>query len=101
MSINAKLFAGDTSLSSIACDIDTSAIHWNNGLKKISNWTFQWKMSFNPEPIKQFQKVIFSRKLQKISHSSIYLNSNPVKQVSISEASVNDFKHQNKFLRGH
>ena len=37
MSINAKLFADDTSLLSIVPDIDTSAIHLNNGLKKINN----------------------------------------------------------------
>ena len=39
-------------------------------------------MSFNPDPSKQAQEVIFSPKLQKISHLSIYLNNNPIKQVS-------------------
>ena len=33
---------------------------------KISNWAFQWKMGFNPEPNKQAQEVIFSRKTDKI-----------------------------------
>ena len=39
-------------------------------------------MSFNPEPSKQAQEVIFSRKLQKINHPSIYFNNNPIDQVS-------------------
>ena len=29
---------------------------------------FQWKMSFNPDPNKQAQEVIFSRKLKKVCH---------------------------------
>ena len=33
---------------------------------KISNWAFEWKMGFNPEPNKQAQEVIFSRKTDKI-----------------------------------
>ena len=82
LSTNAKLFADDTSLFSVVRDINTSATHLNNDLRKISNWAFQWKMSFNPDPSKQAQEVIFSRKLQKISHPSIYFNNNPIEQVS-------------------
>ena len=79
---NAKLFAADTSLFSVVCGINTSAAHLNNDLSKISNWAFQWKMSFNPDPSKQVQEVIFSRKHQKISHPSIYFNNNPIESVS-------------------
>ena len=82
LSTNAKLFADDTSLFSVVRDIKTSATHLNNDLKKISNWAFQWKMSFNPDPSKQAQEVIFSRKLQKISHPSIYFNNIPIDEVS-------------------
>ena len=39
-------------------------------------------MSFNPEPSKLAQEVIFSRKLQKINHPSIYFNNNLIEQVS-------------------
>ena len=39
-------------------------------------------MSFNPGPSNQAQEIIFFHKLQKLSHSSIYFNKNPVKQVS-------------------
>ena len=81
-STNAKLFADNTSLFSVVRDIKTSATHLNNDLRKISNWAFQLKMSFNPDPSKQAQEVIFSRKLQKISHPSIYFNNIPIEQVS-------------------
>ena len=39
-------------------------------------------MSFNPDPRKQAQEVFFLRKLQKISHPSIYFNDNRIEQVS-------------------
>ena len=35
---------------------------------KISDLAFQWKMRFNPDPKKQAQEVIFSRKINKIDH---------------------------------
>ena len=82
LSTNAKLFASDTSLFSVVRDINTSAAHLNNDLRKISNWAFQWKMSFNPDPNKQAQEVIFSRKHQKINHPSIYFSNNPIESVS-------------------
>ena len=53
----------------------------NSDLSKISNWAFQWKISFNPNPSKQAQKVIFSRKIEKTCHASIYFNNKSVKQV--------------------
>ena len=31
----------------------------------IHKWAFQWKMNFNPDPAKQIQEVIFSRKTKK------------------------------------
>ena len=46
----------------------------NHDLKKISNWAFQWKMSFNPDPSKQAQEVIFSRKLKNVSHPPLVFN---------------------------
>ena len=38
-------------------------------------------MSFNLDPSKQAQEVIFSRKIQKTCHPSIYFNNKSVKQV--------------------
>ena len=39
---------------------------------------FQWKMSFNPDPTKLAQEVIFSIKLKKVPHASITFNYNPL-----------------------
>ena len=62
-SYNAKLFADDTSLFSVVHNINTYAIELNSDLKKINHWTFQWKMTFNPDRSKKAQEFIFSRKL--------------------------------------
>ena len=53
LSSKAKLPADDSSLFNVAHDINTSANELSNDLKKFSNWAFQWKMSFNPDPSKQ------------------------------------------------
>ena len=39
-----------------------------------------WKMSFNPEPSKQAQEVICSRKIKKPSHPMLIFNNNPLIQ---------------------
>ena len=49
-------------------------------LNKISDWVHKWKMSFNPDPTKQAQEVIFSRKKKKISHPDIFCNNSLVEQ---------------------
>ena len=51
LSSNPKLFADDTSLFSVVHDKNTSAKELNNDLWKISNWAYQWKMSFNSDPL--------------------------------------------------
>ena len=38
-------------------------------------------MIFNPDPSKQVQEAIFSRKIQKSCHPSIYFNNKSLKQV--------------------
>ena len=76
------MFADDTSLFSIAYDINASSNDLNNDLKIISDWAHQWKMSFNPDPAKQAQEVIFSRKKIKPSHPEIFFNNSPVFQSS-------------------
>ena len=100
LSTNAKLVADDIYLFSVVRDINTSAAHLNNDLRRISNWAFQWKMSFNPGPSTQAQEVIFSRKHQKISRLSINFNNNPIESV-ISKTSWNYFRHQIKFSRAY
>ena len=77
---NPKLFADDTSLFSVVQDITLSAKNLNDDLRKINKWAFQWKMSFNPDPNKQAQEVIFSRKLNKPNHLSLNFNNTVVIQ---------------------
>ena len=62
-------------------------------------------MSFNPDPSKQAQEVIFSHKHQKISHPSIYFNNNPVESGSsqkhqgmISDTKLNFQEHIKNIL---
>ena len=59
-------------LFSIVQNVNTSASHLNSDLSKTCNWPFQWKISFNLDPSKQAQEVIFSCKIQKTCHPSIY-----------------------------
>ena len=82
LSSTAKLFADDTSTFSVVHDISLSLLQLNDDLIKISNWAYQWKMSFNPEVTKQAQKVVFSRKSQKVTHPTVYFNNSPVTRSS-------------------
>ena len=59
---------------------NTLANKLNSDLKKVSNWTFQWKMSFNPDSSKQSQDVIFSQKLKKVPHPPLVFNNTNVSQ---------------------
>ena len=85
LSSNPKLFADDTSFFSVVRDINQSGINLNDDLKKISNWAFQWKMSFNPDINKQAQEVIFSHKLQKLNHPSLASNGTSITQSEIQK----------------
>ena len=88
---NPKLFADDTSLFSVVKNVDASNIDLNNDLKKISKWAFQWKMNFNPDPTKQAQELIFSRKVQTTNHPPLFFNENVVPQTTLQ-------KHLEMFL---
>ena len=78
----AKLFTDDKSLFSVAQNKNNSASQLNNDLDKVSDWAYTWKMSFNPDPSKQAQEVIFSRKCTKDDHPPIYFNDIPVTQTT-------------------
>ena len=58
-----KIFADDTSFFSKVLDINKSVTELNTDLEKISQWVYQWKMQFNPDPNKQANEIIFSHKL--------------------------------------
>ena len=76
---NLKLFLDDTSLFCIVKDSNNlAAINVNNDSGKIIYWTFQWKISFNLDPCKQVQQVIFSRKFQKSVQHPFPLNNSTV-----------------------
>ena len=44
------------------------------------NWAYQWKISFNPDPSKQIQEVIFSHKIEKANHPVLFFNNIQVNQ---------------------
>ena len=52
----------------IVNNIIGSANLFNGDLSKINEWALQWKMTFNADPRKQAQKVIFSCKISKSNH---------------------------------
>ena len=65
-----KIFTDDKSLFWKVYDIHKSESELNDDLEKISHWAYQWKMQFNPDPKKQANEVIFSRKTfsNRLSH---------------------------------
>ena len=81
-----KFFADDTSLFSTVRDPITSAVNINHDLQLISQWAFQWKMSFNPDPTKPAEEIIFSHKRHREVHPPLFFNNIMVKQ-------VNEHKH--------
>ena len=82
---NPKLFADDTSLFSTIQDITTSIVRLNNDLTKISEWAVQWEMNFNPNPSKQAQGLLFSRKTSSKPHPSLNFDDNPVHHVQLQK----------------
>ena len=44
-----------------------SASVLNSNLLKLQDWTYQWEILFDPDPAKQAQEVIFSRRPIRIS----------------------------------
>ena len=105
LTTNVKLFADDTSLFSIVCNMNTSTTNLNNDLNKTNNWAIQLKMNFNTDLSKQAQ-VIFSRKLQETNHNQVYFNHNSFKQVPFQkhlkmylDTKLNFQEHLNNVLR--
>ena len=78
---NPILSADNTSLFPFVHYIDSST-NLKYDLKKISQCTFQWKMSFNANPIKQTPKVFFSRKLKRPTHPPLKFKGSFVNQTN-------------------
>jgi len=83
---NVKFFADDTMLFSIVENPHISAADLNHDLDLITQWAYQWKMEFNPDPNKQAKEVLFSQKVKKIKHPPLIFNGVPV-------AEAEDQKH--------
>ena len=78
-----KIFADDTSLFSKVRDTNESANKLNADLQNITKWAYQWKMQFNPDPNKQANEVIFSRKSTvDMSHPPVKFNNNDIVKCS-------------------
>ena len=69
-----KFYADDTMLYSIVHDPVASASDLNHDLDLIQKWAYQWKMEFNPDPLKQATQIIFSCKRNKTQHPPIFFN---------------------------
>ena len=54
----------------------------NTDLQSISDWAYQWKMRFNPDPNKQAQEVYFSRKTNKGDFENLSFNGSTVEACS-------------------
>ena len=74
-----KAFADDISLFSRVFNKDTSQDELNNDLQKASDWAFQWKMQFNPDPNKQAQEAVFSKKAESNNSFPLTLNKTEVR----------------------
>ena len=66
-------------------DSAASSASLNDDLLKISQWAYQWKMIFNPDPSKQAQEIVFSRKANGNNHGTVYFNNVPVIRVNIQK----------------
>ena len=69
-----KIFANDASFFSHVLNKGTLQDELNYDLQKVSDWAFQWKMQFNPDPNKQAQEAVFSKKAE--SNNSLPLTFN-------------------------
>ena len=76
-----KFFADDTSLFSIVHDPLISASELNHDLAIINEWAKQWKMSFNPDPTKPAEEILFSVKRKSPTHPPLFFNGIEVKRV--------------------
>ena len=66
---NDNLFADDVSVFSVSKNIDDSGINLNNDSR-----TFQWKMIFNSDPVKEDLEIIFSLKNKMLNHPLVFLS---------------------------
>ena len=69
-----KTFADDNSPFSKVSGTPNSQNALNSDIESISNWPYQWKLKFNPDPKKQRNEVIFSPKSNKYMNPPVTFN---------------------------
>ena len=84
---NPKCFADDNSFFTIINNSNATAKRLCEDLDKITEWTLQWKKSFNPKSSIQAQEVTFTPKVREFVHRPIFFNNKPVQQVSSQKLS--------------
>ena len=72
------MFVEETSLFSKIQYKSYSNFQLNKDLETISKWAFQWKMLFNPDPIKEAIEACFSYKRHKVVYPPLQFNNNYV-----------------------
>ena len=55
----------------------SASVTLNEDLNLISNWTYAWKMSFNPDPSKQAEEITFSKKRSDTQLPILIFNKKP------------------------
>ena len=68
-------------LFSVVTNPAISANELNHDLKVISQWTYQWKMNFNPDLNKQATELLFFCKKNNPNHPSLLFNESVVPKV--------------------
>ena len=76
---NINIFADDTFIFRIVDQFSTEFL--NRDLERISRWSWQWKLSFNPDLTKQAVEIVFSNKKIKNRLEPLVFNGIPVKEV--------------------
>ena len=79
---NVKLFADETSLFLVVKNKEVSASDLTINLDMIFKWACNWKISFNPDPKKPGQEVLFSRKSSNITDPIIHFNNVQVQRAN-------------------
>ena len=77
-----KIFTDDTSLFSKAINKKKSEIQPNKHSKLVSQWAYQWKMLFNPDPTKQATEVSLSHKRDNVPQEPLTFNNNKIQYES-------------------
>ena len=85
MTSSCKIFGDDTSFFSKIENKNYSNFQLNKDLEIISQWAFQWKMLFNPDPTKRAIEVCFSHKRDKEVYPLLKFNNNGVQSANISK----------------